>query len=220
MSRVPSISEDEQYLRQAQVLLLRHGQPLDTPPKSFLGHRDPALASQGWQQARSTGRLLQRLWQSGAIAPPAGIWHSDLLRAQQTAQAVVEYAPTMALYSEPALREIDFGSWDGSTFAAIDAQNPGCVAAWFANPMATTPPGGEPLSFVYQRVRTALLRMLRSTVPQETLLIVGHFGSLAMAAGCLLGLSPRQALRVTLRRGACGYIAQGAMQWWGRGHDH
>lgn len=207
-------------LRGASVLLLRHGQPENTPPKSFLGHSNPALAADGWQQADYAGRLLAGLWRSGAMPLASHIWHSDLLRAQQTAQALHEYVPYMSMYAKCALREIDFGAWDGRTFAQVDADKPGTVAAWFRDPMSMTPPQGESLQAVYDRVRAALLQIIACTPPQQVVVLVAHFGSLAMAAGCLLGLSPAQALRVTLQRGACGFIQRGALQWWGRGYDH
>ncbi|TVR14520.1 MAG: histidine phosphatase family protein [Planctomycetota bacterium] len=220
MASVPNNRIDEQQcLRQARVLLVRHGQPLDTPPRSFLGHSNPSLAESGWQQARYAGRLLRQLWDQALIPPATQLWHSDLARAQQTACACMEYAPAMSMRADSGLREIDFGSWDCRTFAEINAEAPGSVEAWFANPMDSTPAGGESLQAVYERVRSALLRIIQGVAPTESVVIVAHYGSLAMAAGCLLGLTPPQALGVTLRRGCCGFIDRGALQWWGRGHD-
>ena len=67
--------------------------------------------------------------------------------AQQTAQAI----GLNTAAAEPALSDIDHGRWSGQSFTAVHAVEPELLAAWMADPSATTP-GGEALCDVARRV--------------------------------------------------------------------
>jgi broad specificity phosphatase PhoE len=75
-------------------------------------------------------------------------------RAAQTAAAMG--IPGIADI-EPALREYDYGSWQGRTLEEIGAADPEGVAAWLIGP-ALTPHGGESLFALLDRVGTWLDR--------------------------------------------------------------
>jgi broad specificity phosphatase PhoE len=77
-------------------------------------------------------------------------WTSPELRTQQTAEAL-QLKPEI----QPLLRDCDYGSWRGRSFAEVQTQEPEAVAAWLRDP-AAAPHGGESLLALIQRVATWL----------------------------------------------------------------
>src|SRR5260370_9576666 len=80
------------------------------------GHSDPSLSVQGREQIPS---IIQRLSQ----VVPREIWSSDLRRATETAEPIaknfgLDYA------TSPALREMNFGLWEGLTRKEVELQYP------------------------------------------------------------------------------------------------
>ena len=201
----------------AAVVLVRHGQPEGVLPKSFLGHSDPQLNALGREQAAAAAQLVHGLVADGKLPPPTALWHSDLQRAAQTALPIAS-AFKLQGRSIAAMREIDFGAWDGQTFEQVNAANNNAASAWFTNPTSIPPPDGESLDDVYQRVEHFVVSELLGLPSNSSAIVVAHFGSLAMLSAVLLGLSPKQALGTVLQRGQCGYIVDGALRWWGLPH--
>jgi broad specificity phosphatase PhoE len=185
-------------------VLIRHGQPEGVAPKSFLGHSDPALSDEGWAQAQAAGRILQ-----ARVPSATRLVASDLIRARQTAEGVARVVD-LPISVEPALREIDFGDWDGKTFEAVGPT----AFAWFDDPDGGAPPGGESLRAVAERVDAWVDERCRAPVDGPEV-VVAHFGSLAVLAARLLGLKPVEGLRLTLQRGEVGCISGGGLRWWG-----
>lgn len=195
------------------LLLVRHGQPQGVRPKSFLGHRDPDLNADGCGQAEALATWIPQRIAAGRCPAITAAWCSDLRRAQSTAAPIVA-ALGCPVTVDVGLREIDFGDWEGLTFAEVDAQHQAAASEWFADPEATRPAGGESLAEVFARV-AACGDNWRRHADGGGLLVVGHFGSLAMVVAWALGLAPRQGLHLVLQRGQCGLIEAGRVVWWG-----
>src|SRR6185312_7036467 len=70
------------------------------------------------------------------------------------------------------LREVDFGAWEGLTFAEVRKKWPDEMAAWWADP-AVAPPDGESFLDAQRRVVAARERVL-ATYPEDTVLVVSH----------------------------------------------
>lgn len=200
------------------VILLRHGQPSDVLPKSFLGHSNPALNALGKQQAQRAAETIGSMVDSGLLTSPATLWSSDLARAQETALPL-RHRFSLDLQTSNLIREIDFGDWDGKTFSEVDAATGGAASAWFQDPSGSRPVHGEHLDEVFERVAGFAQNHLSRLPHGETVLVVGHFGSLAMLTAWLLGINPSQALKVVLQRGQCGIIQAGHLRYWGQPHD-
>lgn len=87
---------------------------------------------------------------AAALAPrlPAveRCWTSPEPRARQTAEALRLDAVALSV-----LRDCDYGSWRGRSFADVSAQEPAATAAWLRDP-AAAPHGGESLMSLTQRV--------------------------------------------------------------------
>lgn len=138
------------------LALVRHGESTWITEGRFQGRGDPPLSDLGRLQAAAVGARMAAPaaapWVPVPDTAPQAIWHSPLLRASQTAQAIHEAreadSPLKPLES---LTEIGQGEWEGLTHDEVRARYPEQLAAWRRDPLHDQAPGGEP-------VRKALLR--------------------------------------------------------------
>lgn len=79
------------------------------------------------------------------------------------------------------LQELDFGQWEGRPFSAIETGDKDCFESWSRNWLIASPPGGESVAELEQRLANWL-----SVVPNENVLVLTHAG-------------PIRALRVLLQ---------------------
>jgi adenosylcobinamide-GDP ribazoletransferase len=94
----------------SRVLFIRHAET-DMAGR-FCGHSDPDVNAKGRAQLTELAHLLS------AEAIDA-VYSSDLRRARSTAQAIAA-ARNIPLSLRPALREIDFGQWEGLSWEQIE----------------------------------------------------------------------------------------------------
>lgn len=164
-----------------RLLLARHGQTARNAAGRYQGQTDIPLNETGRRQAQA---LAQRLASEAIDA----IYASDLQRAQATAELAA--APHgLRVQTEPRLREITFGAWEGLTYEEIKERDPERLTAWYDDPLHTSPPDGETLSQVAERVEAALEEIVQAH-PDETVLIVAHGGTLRLTICLALGVSP------------------------------
>jgi len=140
---------------------VRHG---PTHEKAFVGWRDvPADLSDTARIARLDAQLPK-----GAL-----IVSSDLIRAKATAAALTEGRE--ALPADPALREINFGAWDGLHWSDASARDPELTRAFWEKPGDIAPPEGESWNAVAARVDGFVARMLAVHAGRD-IVAVAHFG--------------------------------------------
>ncbi len=148
------------------LLLLRHGETPLSVDKRFSGTGDPVLTAKGMAQAEAAAvRLSREPYRIDVIAA------SPLKRALQTAEAVAARTGREVVVEE-GLRETDFGSWEGHTFAEIQQRWPDLLTAWLADP-SVAPPGGESFEQTTERVQAAVTRLIAEH-PGRTILTVSH----------------------------------------------
>ena len=140
------------------LLLARHGETDWNRELRVQGTSDTALNELGRSQAAELARQLE-----GAGIDV--IYASDLSRARETAE-IVAAVTGHAVQLDPALRERDFGSWEGLTRGEIDAR--------FADHEQHD---GETYEEVRARVLAAANRIVAEH-PGETVLVVSHGGAL------------------------------------------
>jgi broad specificity phosphatase PhoE len=85
------------------------------------------------------------------------------------------------------LAELDFGDWDGLSYEEIERQDPEGLARWLADPTTISPPHGETLAHMSQRVVSAGQAIVASR-PQGAIGIVSHGGPLRALICDALGL--------------------------------
>lgn len=175
-----------------RLWVLRHGQTEMSVKKQFSGLSDPELTSHGREQARRAaayvaGQLAGSAGASagaGSSAGPVAIYSSPLKRTRQTAEAVTEaLAETPAgagvsgaakprVHVTEALIEMNFGDWEGRTFAEVMDEFPLEHDACFWD-SAAAPSGGESPDDVLARVRPFLRDVARNH-PGEDVVLVSH----------------------------------------------
>jgi len=141
---------------------VRHG---PTHEKSFVGWRDvPADLSDTDLIARVRDHLPKT----------ALLVSSDLCRSTATADALAG-ADHTRLPNDPALREINFGVWDGMRFDAVAARDPELSLAFWEQPGDVRAPNGESWNETMARVNAAVDRM-NAAHPDGHIIAVAHFG--------------------------------------------
>lgn len=110
---------------------------------------------------------------------------SDLQRASTTADAIG--GPRTRLPDDPALREIDFGRWDGMHWRDVAARDPQLSRAFWENPGDLRAPDGESWNAASARVATAVDDLTQRFAGRD-IVLVAHMGVIMMqiqrAAGC------------------------------------
>ena len=168
-----------------RLLLVRHGETDWTVQGRFLGHTNLPLNGRGQRQAAAIAQAL-------SCETIHAIYASDLDRAMITAQAIAGFQEsthnTVPVVPESRLREVNFGDWDGLTYAEILARDPDSVNAWQGDFLKTAPPGGESLRQLAGRLKP-FLEDVASAYPDETFVVAAHAGSLQCLLCLALGVS-------------------------------
>jgi probable phosphoglycerate mutase len=186
------------------VCIARHGESAWNVERRVQGQTDVPLSEHGRAQAALLGHRL-------AAAPLDAIFTSDLARARDTAAAVAEaqarargVRPRFVVL--PALRERDYGSWEGKSAAEVRAlreqlhrahvaTRPGAGGARPTRPAGdgVSPPGAPPDGESFDALERRLLGAwdeiaadLGANGGAATILVVGHGAALR---GLLCGLT-------------------------------
>lgn len=151
----------------ATLVLVRHGESTWIAEGRFQGRLDPPLSPLGERQAGLVAeRLAERDEQTPLpipAGPPAGIWHSPLARAADTARAIRDRQPSPPpLHALDGLTEIAQGEWEGVHHSEVSTRWAEQLAKWRRTPATEHAPGGEPLPAAAQRVADALVEITKA----------------------------------------------------------
>ena len=149
-----------------RILLARHGETNWNSIGRWQGHADPPLNDTGRRQAAT---LAARLAGDGIAA----VYSSDLARATETARTIGSLLG-LEVVEDPALREIDVGSWSGLTRAQVEQRFPEGYARWLAGEIGHD---GETREELTERVVAAVER-IAARHAGETVLVVTHGGAI------------------------------------------
>ena len=163
--------------------LLRHGEPVGG--RKYRGQIDDPLSEKGWTQMHAA---------VGETAPWTRIVSSPLLRCRAFAETLAG-RHGLPLAFDDRLKEVGFGEWEGKSAAEIEADAPGSLARFKADPVNARPVGAEPLADFHARVAAALDDVLGRYAGQHVLL-VGHAGVMRMALAWALQIPLAHAYRI------------------------
>ena len=160
-----------------RLLLVRHAQPKQEARGRCYGTLDVGLSARGHRRAQLLARTLDRI-------PLAAVYASPSQRAVETA-APLAAAHGLTPIIDEALREIDFGDFEGQSYDEIERSHPELYRQWMETPTLVQFPGGE--SYTRLRVRAlAAMEAIRARQRGQTTAVVSHGGVLrAMLADCL-----------------------------------
>ena len=172
-----------------RLLLVRHAATAWTVQGRFQGQTDVPLSPPGQRQGAD---LARRLTEETIHV----LYASDLQRAWETAQAIAT-PHALRVQSEPRLREIAFGRWEGLTYTEIQQCDAARLAAWERDPLHIAPPGGETLLQMAERVRATYASVV-ATAQDKTVGLVAHGGPLQVLLCLALGLPPQAYWQFTM----------------------
>ncbi len=109
---------------------------------------------------------------------------SPVRRTRESAEILAERLDK-ALVVEPGLAEMEFGTWDGMTFAEIKERHPDDLDAWLGS-LDHAPGGGESFRVVEKRVLAGLERLL-AEYDGRTVLAVSHVTPIKVLVAHALG---------------------------------
>jgi probable phosphoglycerate mutase len=186
--------------------LLRHGETRHTADKRFSGYGgdDPSLNVAGVEQAHRAGRHLATLGGADLIVT------SPMARTRETAEIVAEQLDVDVVVDD-AIRECNFGDWDGQTFADVQRDYPEALDAWLAS-TAVAPPGGESFDQVEGRVRAWRDRML-TEFEGSNLVVVTHVTPLKTLLRLALDAPSHAYFRIEIKPASLSSIS-----WFGDGN--
>jgi len=153
--------------------LVRHGETDWNVARRLQGHTDIALNDRGLAQAARLAKSLKTARVQFDV-----LYTSDLQRAAQTANAIVEIFKLPAI-TNGALRERHLGALQGLTVEEAPIAEPTLWRAHLSRELDHEMRGGESISQFAQRIKSAL-EELRQSHPRKTILLVSHGGALDM----------------------------------------
>lgn len=178
--------------RQLNIYLLRHGEC--EGGEIIRGRSDVALSDEGraqmWRSWRAISSALEQL---PSQPERLTLLSSPALRCQAFATELKadmpDYFPA-PLQQHDWLWELDFGDWDGMKVASVYQQHSEAAEAFWRDPVANTPPGGESLPAFRSRVldgwQTMVQRWLAREVNSSESSVSGDSGSSASADAALI----------------------------------
>lgn len=133
------------------LVLTRHGLTDRSEPEQHLGQRiDVSINDAGRRQAQALAHRLSAVRFDRVLCSP-------LFRARETAEII---APSMTVEADPRLKEMDYGAWEGLTYAQIDERDSATRREWELAPDRLACPGGESGNDVAERVRSFLADLI------------------------------------------------------------
>ena len=170
-------------------LIVRHAETPWNAIGKIQGQTDTPLSERGYEQANAlAARLAEREIDRAYV--------SDLTRAQETARVILQ-GRDIPLTSSAQLRERSYGRWEGLTFQEVAQTYPEEFSKLRHFP-DTRPPGGESTVDMEARMGEFASSLRLAHQDSETLLIVGHGGSLNALIAHLLDLPAISAFRFSL----------------------
>ncbi len=167
-----------------KIYIVRHGYPEGiTGRKRYLGITDEALSDLGMEQAAETGEMIAAA--AGNI--PVRIVSSPLTRCFETAMVIKEHVCCGFVETDPDLREIDMGDWDGRYLDEIKAECPDEFEARGRDLWNYKAPGGESFAETGARFRKAFDGLTRWASKDDVIIIVSHAGAIRAGMSLITG---------------------------------
>lgn len=164
-----------------RLFLTRHGQTDWNIAGRYQGQSDISLNQTGQLQAEQIAKRL-------STETIHAIYSSDLSRAKDTASKIRNLqGQSPAFQIDSRWRELSFGDWEGMTYKEMSAHSPELFSKWMVNPKDTSTPNGETLVQLAERVKAAFDE-IKNNHQDQTVLVVGHSGSLQTLLAVTLGV--------------------------------
>jgi probable phosphoglycerate mutase len=189
------------------LYFIRHGQTDWNAERRYQGQRDISLNDTGRGQAarngRKLGEIIEQLNQYEFVSSP-------LLRTRQTMEIVrQEMGLSPQDYrTDPILKEINYGSWEGFTMDELSEKIPEALEARSADKWGSNVYDGESYSMLSDRTLEWLRSVSRDSV------IVSHGAFSRCVRGHILGLEQNEIFDLEVPQNSFFSIRQGQIDWY------
>ncbi len=153
-----------------------------TQEDRFAGSSNVDLSLEGQRQVASLAEQLKK-------DKLDAIYTSPLARTVETAR-ILASPHGLEPISEPCLREIDYGRWEGLPRSEVERDFEAEYAIWQEDPFTIAPQGGESGLNVLNRV-LPFVRRIVETHRHRSVLVVSHKGTNRLLISSLLGFDVR-----------------------------
>jgi ribonuclease H / adenosylcobalamin/alpha-ribazole phosphatase len=170
------------------LILVRHGVTDHTTRKTFSGGlagSNPPLNDEGRAQVRATAE-----WLGPMRDEIDAVVSSPVRRTHESAEILGEILGH-DVELEEGIAEMEFGTWDGLTFADVQQRFPDELSGWLGN-LEQAPGGGESFRAVAERVLAGRDRIV-SAYAGRSVLVVSHVTPIKTLVADALG-APLEAL--------------------------
>jgi probable phosphoglycerate mutase len=136
------------------------------------------LNDEGKAQAEALGKRL-------ANVPLNRLYASPLERTMETAQAICQHHPTLAIQQNVEIGEVRYGDWEGMKISALQGRKMWSVVQEY--PSRAVFPNGEAMRAVQVRAVNAIEKMVIDH-PRELVAVVSHADLIKMILAHYLGM--------------------------------
>ena len=164
-----------------EIFILRHGEC--EGGNILRGHTDVALSDLGYEQMSNTINNAVALHGLHFNA----VYSSSLQRCSLFSQAISK-KDDIPLKESDALKEINFGNWDGQQISELYLHSKSEIEGYWADPWSITPPNGESMFDFENRINDFWSQILKQHAGQK-LLLVTHAGVIRHLMAKALGIS-------------------------------
>lgn len=183
-----------------KLYLVRHGQTDANHRKIFQGWLNWSLNDYGQNEAAWLRDQLHGL-------PISKIYTSPLKRAVETTEIIAQgLADPIENVQVEALKEMNFGTWDGLSSEEIMKKDPEVFQNWLDHWQTVKTPEGESAVQLYKRVTCWLDRLIDLTEDDRNLLIVSHEGVILQIIASLLGMGLDECWRFRVKPGSLSVV--------------
>jgi broad specificity phosphatase PhoE len=187
-----------------RLLLVRHGEVEEWARGRIYGRLDPSLSPAGREQAAAAAsRLLPER--------PVALYTSPSARALETA-GPIGAACALEPLADIRLREIEFGEFEGLTFAEAEQRDHATWREWMEHPGTVRFPRGE----CWDDVRARSLEAAESIAtahPAASSVVVTHGGVVRALIAEALGLPADRTFRIEIAFGSLTVLRREPFGW-------
>ena len=149
-----------------RLILIRHGK-VDGDSGTYYGWSDVSLNDEGIEQSK-------RITESLKSFKIDAVFSSDLKRARHLAEMIAR-AKSLPLTVEKRIREMNFGEWEGHSYAELLSDER--FRRWQDNMATEAAHGGESIPAVLERTKE-FIAALRERYQDQTIVVVSHYGAI------------------------------------------
>jgi len=173
--------------------ILRHVET--TAGASFIGTTDVPLTKTGWAQMQ---QAVSENYDYDAVISSPMKRCSDFARAFSIQHDI-------PLFIEEHFGEMDFGAWEGQSSEQVWENDREALLAFWQDPIAHSPTGGENIVKFHARVMSAFTRML-TEFDNKHVLVISHVGTIRSILLWLMDASLRNSNRININPGGVSRI--------------